>query len=302
MGDRLQKFLFENASVRGELVDLKFAWEAVQKNHNYPLAVQRLLGEMLAASILLASNIKFNGSLIMQIQGDGPLKLLVAECNSDMKIRATAKIADGAIIHDNATIKELVHANGKGRFVITLDMSDKVPGQPPYQGIVSLEGETLSEIIESYMAQSEQLQTKIWLAANDSVSRGFLLQKLPEKTGEDGLSQKSEAEEEKWEHILALSSTLKADEILSTDMDTLRYRLFWNENLILFDPVSPEFSCRCSRQKVSDMLKMLGEKEVTEALEEQKGQLTVHCDFCGEGYTFDSVDIGQLFSLSPLKH
>lgn len=302
MSDRLQKFLFEQTAVRGALIDLKFAWEAVQKNHQYPIAVTKLLGEMLSAAILLAGNIKFNGSLIMQIQGDGPVKLLVAECDSEMNIRATAKLDENVTISETATLHDLVYAHGKGRFVITLDMSDKVPGQPPYQGIVSLEGNTLSEIIENYMAQSEQLHTKIWLAANESVSRGLLLQKLPEKTGEDGLSSQSEEEQEKWEHLLALSATLKPEEMLTTDIDTLSYRLFWNEPLLTFEPIVPTFSCRCSRQKVSDMLKMLGESEVNEALASQNGTLVVNCDFCGKAYTFDAVDIGELFALQLKPH
>lgn len=296
MKDRLQKFLFEHAAVRGEFVDLTDAWEQVQENHAYPPAVTSLLGEMLSAAVLLASNIKFNGSLIMQIQGDGPVRLLVAECNSRLQIRATAKLAEDAVIADEATLRELVHAHGRGRFVITLDMNDKVPGQLPYQGIVSLEGATLAEVIENYMQQSEQLSTCIWLAANDSVSRGLLLQKLPEKTGEDGLSQKTEEEERVWDHLVALSSTLNRNEMLGTDIDTLQHRLFWEEDILSFEPQQPVFSCSCSRQKVSDMFRMLGKAEVCEALEEQKGKLTVNCDFCGKGYDFDSVDVAQVFA------
>ncbi|NLC23750.1 Hsp33 family molecular chaperone HslO [Oxalobacter vibrioformis] len=296
MKDRLQKFLFEHAAVRGEFVDLTEAWEQVQENHAYPPAVTSLLGEMLSAAVLLASNIKFNGSLIMQIQGDGPVRLLVAECDSSLHVRATAKLAEDAVIADDASLRQLVHARGRGRFVITLDMNDKVPGQLPYQGIVSLEGENLAEVIENYMQQSEQLSTCIWLAANDSVSRGLLLQKLPEKTGEDGLSQKTEEEARVWDHLVALSSTLNRDEMLGTDIDTLQHRLFWEEDILSFEPQQPIFSCSCSRQKVSDMFRMLGEVEVNEALEEQQGKLTVNCDFCGKGYDFDRVDVAQVFT------
>lgn len=303
MKDRLQKFLFEHAAVRGELVELTDAWKQVQANHAYPPVITNLLGEMLAAAVLLASNIKFNGSLIMQIKGDGPVSLLVAECDSSLQIRATAKLVEDAVISDNATLRQLVHANGRGRFVITLDMNDKLPGQLPYQGIVSLEGDSLSEVIENYMLQSEQLSTRIWLTADHSVSRGMLLQKLPEKTGEDGLSHKTEEEEQVWEHLVALSSTLNREEMLSTDIDTLQHRLFWEETILSFEPQKPVFSCRCSRQKVTDMLCMLGKSEVQEALEEQNGNLTVNCDFCGKAYIFDTVDITQIFaedtSLNP---
>ncbi len=299
MKDRLQKFLFEQASVRGELVDLSEAWKQVQANHDYPPAVINLLGEMLSAAILLASNIKFNGSLIMQIQGDGPVVLLVAECDSNLHVRATAKLAEGAVIAPNATFRDLIHARGRGRFVITLDMSEKVPGQLPYQGIVSLEGESIAEIIENYMLQSEQLSTCIKLAANKDVCRGLLLQKLPEKTGEDGLSKQSESETLKWEHLIALSATLKKEEMLSTDIDTLQHRLFWEEDILSFEPQHPVFSCTCSREKVNDMLRMLGEQEVNSALNEAGSTLTVNCDFCGQAYHFDAIDIAKIFTEIP---
>jgi molecular chaperone Hsp33 len=296
MKDRLQKFLFEHAAVRGEFVDMEKAWKQVLANHTWPLSVTRLLGEMLSAAVLLASNIKFNGSLVMQIQGDGPLRLIVAECDSALSVRATAKIAEGATIPDDATFQELVHANGRGRFVITLDMNEKVPGQLPYQGIVSLEGESLAEVIENYMQQSEQLNTCIRLAANNDVSRGLLLQKLPEKTGEDGLSQQTEEEAHAWDHLVALSSTLNRDEMLVTDIDTLRHRLFWEEDMRMFDPEEPVFSCSCSLQKVRDMFRLLGEAEINSALDEQGGNLTVNCDFCGKTYHFDKVDVAGIFA------
>lgn len=296
MKDRLQKFLFEHAAIRGEWVDLTKAWKQVQANHAYPPPVTHLLGEMLSAAVLLASNIKFSGSLIMQIQGDGPVRLLVAECDSGLNIRATAKLADDAVIADDATFHDLVYANGQSRFVITLDMNDKAPGQLPYQGIVSLDGESLAEVIENYMQQSEQLNTCIRLAADSTVSRGLLLQKLPEKTGEDGLSRKTEEETSIWEHLVALSSTLKREEMLSTDIDTLHHRLFWEEDIQFFEPQQPVFYCSCSRQKVEDTLRMLGKTEVDAALEEQEGNLAVRCDFCGKAFHFDKVDITQIFA------
>jgi molecular chaperone Hsp33 len=303
MKDRLQKFLFEHTAVRGEWVDLAEAWKQVQAHHSYPPPVSRLLGEMLSAAVLLASNLKFNGSLIMQIQGNGPIRLLVAECDSSLRIRATARLAEDAVIPHDATFRQLLHAQGQSRFVITLEMADKTPGQLPYQGIVSLEGESLAEVIESYMRQSEQLSTCIRLAASDTVSRGLLLQKLPEKTGEDGLSQETEEATMAWEHLLALASTLKEDEMLGTDIDTLQHRLFWEEDVLSFEPQQPVFSCGCSRRKVEDMFRMLGEIEISEALKEQDGKLTVNCDFCGRAYHFDQVDIARIFaentSVSP---
>ncbi|MCM1129134.1 MAG: Hsp33 family molecular chaperone HslO [Alistipes senegalensis] len=295
MKDRLQKFLFEHAAVRGEFVEIAAAWKQIQENHAYPPAVLHLLGEMTAAAVLLASNIKFNGSLIMQIQGNGPVHLLVAECDSSLHIRATAKLAENAVIPDNATLRQLVHANGRGRFVITIDMHDKLPGQLPYQGIVPFEGETIAEVIENYMQQSEQLNTRLWLAANDTVARGFLLQKLPGETGKDGLSHDSEEDANAWDNLVALSSTLGEDEMLNTDIDTLRRRLFHEEDTRLFDPRHPEFSCHCSRKKIADMFRMLGKTEIHDALENEGGQLAVNCDFCGKAYHFNQADIAQIF-------
>ncbi len=295
MKDQLKKLLFQHAPVRGEFVELSETWRQIQSHHGYPLPVTRLLGEMIGAAVLLSANIKFDGSLIMQVQGSGPVRLLVVECDSSLKIRATAKLAENAVIKENATFTDLINPNGTGRFVITLDPHDKVPGQRPYQGIVSLDGESISRIIENYMKQSEQLDTRIWLAADSLVIRGLLLQKMPPETGPDGLAEKNDEDDKAWEHLLALASTLKTEELLETDIETLQHRLFWEEDLFAFDPVHPAFSCSCSREKVGNMLKMLGKKEIDDALKEQ-GNLAIHCDFCGKTYSFDPVDCAQLFT------
>jgi len=179
MNDNLQKFMIEDAGVRGELVELSDTWQQVLTRHNYPPAVKVILGELYAASILLSANLKFDGTMIMQIYGDGPIKLMVVECDSALRMRATAKLADHAVIADDANLHDLIHAHGEGRFIITLDPNDKQPGQQAYQGIVPLEGDSISTVIENYMLRSEQLDTKIWLAADDKVARGMLLQKLP---------------------------------------------------------------------------------------------------------------------------
>lgn len=293
MKDKLQKFLFENAAIRGELVEMTLAWKLVQERHEYPPAVSILLGEMLAAATLLSANLKFNGSMIMQIHGDGPVQLLVVECDSDLRVRATAKIAAGAEIPEKANLRDLVHAHGKGRFVITIDPQDKFPGQLPYQGIVPLEGDTIAEALENYMQQSEQLDTRIWLAASNDVTRGLLLQRLPQAETADAPAR--EREQHAWEHVSLLGGTLKRAELLETDIDTLMHRLFWEESIRLFEPAEPIFFCTCSRQKVADMLVMLGRDEVEAALAEQ-GNLSIHCDFCGQNYGFDPVDAAQLFA------
>ena len=295
--DTLQKFIFENAAVRGEFVEISDTWREVQARHSYPPAVKTVLGEMLAAAALLSANLKFNGAIIMQIHGDGPVKLMVVECDSELRLRATAKLAEGAHIADDATLTSLLNATGKGRFVITLDPMDKMPGQQPYQGIVPLDGEDMATVIENYMLRSEQLDTRLWIAADAHVARGLLLQKLPRHSGKDDQTrQASEAEElETWNRAVMLASTLKQQELLTADIQTLMNRLFWEETIRVFDPAHPHFHCSCTREKVGNMLKMLGTGEVEAALEDL-GALEINCDFCGKHYAFDKVDCAQLFA------
>jgi molecular chaperone Hsp33 len=292
--DTLQKFLFEAAPVRGELVELSTTWQHILARRDYPPAVRAVLGEMLAAAALLSANLKFDGALVMQIHGDGPVRLLVVECDAQLNLRATAKIRDGESIHDDASLRQLVNAHGQGRFVITLDPKDKVPGQQAYQGIVPLDGDSVAVVIENYMIRSEQLDTKLWLAADQHVSRGLLLQKLPQ---EGGVAVQLESSEhlDAWDRAVALGSTLKSPELLSTDIHTLLHRLFWEETIRAFDPVHPHFHCGCNREKVGGMLKMLGKEEVDEALADLE-LLEINCDFCGQQYAFDKVDCAQLFA------
>lgn len=294
--DTLQKFIFDNAAVRGEFVEISDTWQEIQQRHNYPPAVKTVLGEMVAAAALLSANLKFNGAIIMQIHGDGPVRLLVVECDSDLRLRATAKMAEGAAVADNASLTELLNATGHGRFVITLDPADKMPGQQPYQGIVPLDGSDMATVIENYMLRSEQLDTRLWLAADDRVSRGLLLQKLPRHSGKDDqVVQASEAEDlETWNRAVMLASTLKQPELLSTDIQTLMNRLFWEETIRVFEPAHPQFHCSCTREKVGNMLKMLGREEIDAALDELD-RLAINCDFCGKHYEFDKVDCAQLF-------
>jgi molecular chaperone Hsp33 len=292
MTDTLQKFIFTEAPVRGELVELSETWRQVQARRAYPKAVKTVLGEMLAAAALLSANLKFNGSIIMQIHGDGPLRLVVVECDSELRLRATAKLAPDAIVGDDDTLPQLVNINGLGRFVITLDPKEKLPGQQPYQGIVPLDGDTVTMVIENYMLRSEQLDTKLWLAANDNVSRGLLLQKLPKQGGIDAPAGD---DLETWNRIVMLASTLRKEELLETDIGTLMRRLFWEESIRVFDAQHPQFNCSCTREKVGNMLKMLGKPEIESALSEL-GKLEIDCDFCGQHYEFDKVDCAQLFA------
>jgi len=212
-----------------------------------------------------------------------------------LQLRATAKLADDSSIADNARLQQLVNLNGQGRFAITLDPADKLPGQQPYQGIVALDGESVATVIENYMLRSEQLDTKLWLAADNIVARGLLLQKLPDQGGKTGSVQDTDT----WNRAVTLASTVGDEELLSTDIMTLLRRLYWEEQVRVFEPRQPMFRCSCTREKVGNMLKMLGQGEVDEALADL-GKLEITCDFCGQGYWFDPVDCAQLFATETL--
>ncbi|SPR96153.1 Hsp33 family molecular chaperone HslO [Cupriavidus taiwanensis] len=314
--DTLQKFLFDAAPVRGELVRMEATWQEVLGRHSYPAPVRRLLGEMMAAAALLSANLKFNGALVMQLHGDGPVRMLVVECLSDLSMRATAKLAEGAQLADDATLAQMVNAHGHGRFAITLDPKDKLPGQQPYQGIVPLADAhgplgSISAVLEHYMQASEQLDTRLWLAADDHVAAGMLLQKLPAyggtaEVGETGAPLASHAKAQDldtWDRAVQLGTTLKAEELLAETPDTLLRRLFWEDlqdaGLRVFEPLAPHFYCSCSRPKVAGMLQSLGQAEI-ESIIAERGQVEIHCDFCGQRYEFDPVDCAQLFSATPV--
>lgn len=299
--DTLQKFMFDAAPVRGELVEISETWQQVLARRDYPQAVKTVLGEMLAAAALLSANLKFDGVIVMQIHGDGPVRLLVVECDSTLKLRATAKVKDGESIHDGTTLGQLVNVHGNGRFVITLDPKEKLPGQQPYQGIVPLDGDDVATVIENYMQRSEQLDTKLWLAADHHVSRGLLLQKLPQEGGIVVAHTDQDDAADAWDRAVALGSTLSNQELLDTEINTLLHRLFWEESIRVFEPRHPHFHCGCNREKVGGMLKMLGQQEVDEALADLE-LLEINCDFCGQQYAFDKVDCAHLFATdAPLE-
>jgi len=279
-------------------VRLSDTWKAVQANHDYPPAITNLLGELVAASTLLAANIKFDGSLVLQIQGDGPIALLVVDCRSDLSLRATVKMREGHEVPTTGDMQSLLNPGGNGRFIVVLDPQRKLPGQQAYQGIVPLEGNTVAEALQHYMKASEQLDTRLWLSANADHAAGMLVQRLPHHGGgETDRALTEQVAAETWDRINALAGTLKRDEILATDIDTLIHRLFWEETLIAFDPQPVSWHCPCTRERVANMLRSLGEAEVDSILEE-RGQVDVACDFCGKPYKFDTVDCAALFSAS----
>lgn len=295
MTDQLKKYLTEDRSVRIQAVRLDATWKAVQANHDYPPAITHLLGELVAASTLLAANIKFDGSLVLQIQGDGPIALLVVECRSDLSLRATVKVREGHEVPADGTMQSLLNPGGNGRFIVVLDPQRKLPGQQTYQGIVPLEGDTVAQALQHYMKASEQLDTRLWLAADAGHAAGMLVQRLPFHGGTDAPLLTEQTAADTWDRVVALASTLKRDEVLEADIDTLIHRLFWEDTLLAFDPVAVRWHCPCTRERVASMLRSLGEEEVNSVLAE-RGQVDVSCDFCGKPYKFDAVDCATLFS------
>jgi molecular chaperone Hsp33 len=290
--------MLERSPVRGELVEIADAWRQVQALRSYPPAVSTVLGEMIAAAALLSANLKFNGSIILQIHGDGPVQLLVVECDASLRLRGTAKLQEDVQVADDASLQQLVNRHGEGRFAITLDPADKLPGQQAYQGIISLEGDSVATVIENYMMRSEQLDTRLWLAADEHIARGLLLQKLPD---EGGLAPSEvNADDDAWDRSVTLAATVSRNELLSTDIMVLLEKLYWEESVRVFEPRHPSFHCSCSREKVGNMLKLLGKEEVDSAIADL-GELEIDCDFCGQQYGFDAVDCAQLFTSDAIS-
>ncbi len=312
--DELHTFLFEGKPVRGLMVRLSRGWPALlsrrEPDDAHPPAVRKLLGEMTAAAVLMHANLRYAGTLILQVQGDGPLKLAVVEVNADLSYRATAKVIGD--LPTEATLVTMANVQGRGRCALTLDPLDKSTGHSAYQGVVDLragrddgaEGGTLSmaDVLEHYMRQSEQLASRFMLAADDEGVAGMLIQRLPIE-GEGNLAQAPELSQrlnavdadEAFNHAMHLVNTLTQDELLRVDVAVVMRRLFWQEDLRVFDVRHPSFACRCSRERVRSMLRSLGEPEVTSVLEE-RGDVEITCDFCGVRYRFDAVDVGEMFT------
>ncbi len=305
----LHKFLFDGLPVRGVIVRLTDAWTEILARRSaddavaaWPWPVAELVGEMAAAGALMQANIKFNGALVMQVFGDGPVKVAVAEVQPDFSLRATAKVVGE--VDSGAHLQDLVNVHGRGRCAITLDPKDKLPGQQPYQGVVPLNassGETpsrLAGVLEHYMRQSEQLDTRMVLAADATVAAGLLIQRLPAE-GEGNLARGQAMElEDQLEHfnrIATLAASLTRDELLELDVETILRRLFWQEKLLRLDMQTPRFACTCSRERVSEMIRGLGHAEAESILAE-RGEIDVGCDFCGKHYRFDPVDAAQIFT------
>lgn len=283
MSDFTQRFLFDDADVRGELVSLGESYQHVLAKHPYPQPVAQLLGEMLAAAALLVGTLKFDGLLILQVRSSGAVPLLMIECSSEREVRGIARYHAEQIGAD-AGLRELMP---DGVLALTVDPKQ---GQR-YQGIVDLDGETLADCLSNYFATSEQLSTRFWLHADGQRARGLLLQQLP-------VDRLPDADERaaSWEHLLTLANTLTAEELLGLDNETVLHRLYHEEAVRLFDPQPLCFRCSCSRDRSSRALISLGEPDAQALLSEHGGQVVIDCQFCNQRYAFDAADVAQLFA------
>lgn len=280
MNDTLQRFIFEHTPIRGEIVHLDATWQAILERHDYPPIVRDLLGEMMAAAILLAATLKMRGRMVIQIQGHGPIRLLVVECTNALELRGVAHWDE---LPQSVDLEQLL---GDGRLIITLEPVD---AQEKYQSIVETKGKTLSEVLGRYLQQSEQLDTHLWLAANGERAAGILLQKLP--------SKEPVQDTDIWDRVIHLSETVQKDELLQLPQLSLLHRLYHEEEVRIFEPSPVCFRCSCSSERVVNMLRVLGYDEVKSILQEQ-GAVKVACEFCNQKYEFDSVDVEQVFASS----
>jgi len=273
--DALHRFLFDGTEVRGELVHLDASWRAVLGRHPYPDTVRGPLGESLAATVLLTGTLKFDGALILQVQGEGPLRTLVAQATHAGTLRGLARW-EGEV-----PAGDLAQVFGQGRLVLTLEPAE---GER-YQGIVPLLGTDLADALETYFRTSEQLGTRLGLAAGPERAAGLLLQRLPGGDGDD----------DDWSRITTLADTLTPAELTGLPVETLLHRLFHEEALRLFEPEPMAFRCTCSRVRIEDTLRALGQAEVEATLAEQD-LVEVSCEFCNRVYRWDRVDAGQIFT------
>ncbi len=271
----LHRFLFEDLGVRGEWVKLTTSWQAAKFHQRGSESVQQQLGQALAAVVMLSATVKFKGSMILQAQGDGDIKTLVAQATDQRKIRGLVRGKE------NVALGSLEDMFGHGRLVLTIESENG----PPYQGIVPLQGSNLATALQTYFEQSEQLKTRLWLFANATHAVGLLLQELPAQD-----NYKTD-----WEHIEILANTVTEQELFELDCEQLLYRLFNQEKVRLFDAEPVEFSCACSRSKIEEVLFSMGRAELEDILTE-RDVIEVNCEFCSEQYHFDKVDVESILS------
>ena len=277
--------MFEHYPIRGHLVHLDASWRALIEHRDYPQAVRTLLGESVVASLLLAATIKFDGVLSLQLQGTGPVPMLVAQCTSGLGVRGLARYREEADF--SAAAGGVADLMGEGNLSVTLESDE---GSQRYQGIVPISGARLAESLQLYFQNSEQLPTCLWLHADEHGAAGMLLQRLPGTADADPA-----VIDDAWRRVQLIGATLTFDELRTLADTQILHRLFNEDDIRLFEPVPVFFRCRCSRERVSGMLQGLGESETRSILTE-RGEVEVRCDFCNRAYVFDAVDVAQLFN------
>ena len=275
--DTLQRFMFEHASIRGEIAHLDETFKTIMHQHPYPPVVKSLLGEALISCLLLAGSIKFEGEVSLQFHGDKRLPLLLVQCDHELHLRAFAKYQKDEENIDYAS------AFLEGKMVLTINQYNQTQS---YQSVVPIRSTAMSENLTHYFAQSEQVASQVWLAVNDNRAAGILLQLMP---GQDTLQR-----EQFWEYAVHLGQTITEDELLNLDNQIILHRLYHETELRLYNARPVSFRCRCNIEKMKQVLTVLGEKDVQELLKD-KGHVEVTCDFCNQQYMFDPIDITLLF-------
>jgi molecular chaperone Hsp33 len=290
--DCLHRFLFEHYPIRGHIVHLDASWRALLEHREYPSVIRDTLGEAVAASVLLAATLKFEGTLSLQLKGQGPMHLMLAQCSDRLGVRAVARYKEAEYRRDLASL------SGEGSLTVTVETEDL---SQRYQGIVPLTGERLSDCLRNYFETSEQLPTRLWLHADEHGASGLLLQRLSDDSVKSRVvgsrvHEMNRAEiDDAWNRVQLLGDTLKPEELQTLSDRNILRRLFAEDDVRLFESAPVFFKCRCSRERVVGMLKALGPEEVRSVLAEQ-GHVEVRCDFCNRAYRFDSVDVEQLFA------
>lgn len=273
--DSLRRFIFENLPVQGRCVHLDASWRAVLEHQDYPVPVRALLGQAMAATALLSATLKYEGSITLQIQGGGPVHLLVVQCTSQFNLRGLARW------HGELPDAGLAALVGNGKLVLTIETGR---GER-YQSIVPLEGDTLAASLENYFVRSEQLPTRLWLSAGETSAAGMLLQVMPDR----------EREPDAWQHVTVLADTVTDQELKDLSAEQLLHRLYNEDDVRLFESAPVSFRCQCSRERIEVTLRSLGEDEVQSIVREQ-GSVHVECEFCARQYDFDPVDVQALFA------
>lgn len=283
--DIIQRFVFGNANVRGEIVRLEHSFQTIMEQHQYPALIQQLLGQFLVVSALLSAIIKFKGRLTVQLQSSHALRLLLAQCTDDFHLRGLAQWKE------NLTEDNLLSELKKGTLVISVNSNAR---NQRYQGVVAWQGDSIAQTIEGYFKNSEQLPTRLWLAINETTAAGLLLQALPNDSASSMTSEKEQHSAEEWEHLTCLAGTLTSEELLTLENENLLYRLFSQEEVRLFESAPVIFYCECSVKRSENAILLLGREEAEEELKDKQA-ISVTCEFCNKTYTFDRVDVENIF-------